>query len=86
MTFSVADESSTIILENVDDLKVLSSPDYPNNYPHNASVTFTVLSPKDSIVKLDFLELSVHSGCDDRIELFNGKLRLYSREEQLIYG
>ena len=75
MTFSVGDEGSTIVLENINDLKVLSSPDYPDNYPSNANVTFIVLAPQDSFVKLDFLELNIHSGCDDKIVTFDGKLR-----------
>ena len=82
MTFSVADESSIIALEKINDLKVLSSPGYPDNYPANANVTFTVLSPEGIFVKLDFLDLHIHPNCDDRIETFDGKLSLYSREGQ----
>ena len=81
MTFSVADESSIIVLENINDLKVLSSPDYPYNYPSNADVTFIVLAPEGSFVKLDFLELDLPSECDDKIETFDGKLRFFLKKD-----
>ena len=73
MTFSAVFETSTIVLEKVNDVKALSTPGYPNDYPANAKITFTVLSPEGSRIKLDFLNLFLSSGCEDRINTYDGK-------------
>ena len=69
----VTDESSTTILGNENDLKVLTSPDYPSNYPHNTYITFTVYSPEGSNVKVDILDLYIEYYCDDPIYIYDGK-------------
>ena len=55
-------------------MKVLTSPGYPSNYPHYTDVTFTVLSPEGSNVKLDFLDFYIEYGCyDDPVHIYDGK-------------
>ena len=69
----MTDQSSTTVLGNKNDLKVLSSPGYPSNYPHNTYITFIVYSPEGSNVKLEFLDLYIESYCDDPIYIYDGK-------------
>ena len=73
MIFSAAFETSTIVLEKVNDVKALSTPGYPNDYPANAYIRFIVLSPAGSVIKLDFLNLFLSSGCEDRINTYDGE-------------
>ena len=86
LPLSVTDESSTTILGNENDFKVLTSPGYPNNYPVYADVTFVILSPEDSNVKLDFLDLDIHEGCShDVLYIYDGKSHDPMNICQLLY-
>ena len=71
---SVTDESSTTILANENDFKVLTSPSYPNSYPDNAEVTFVILSPEGTNVKLDFLDLDIQESWSQAVlYIYDGK-------------
>ena len=70
----MTDKNSTTVLGNENDVKVLTSHDYPSYYPHNTNLMFTVRSPDGSNVKLDFLDFYIESGCyDDSVHIYDGK-------------
>ena len=73
----MTDQNSTTILRNENDLKVFTSPGYPNNFPHNTYIEFTVHSAERSYVKLDFLDLHIEtfSFCNNPIRIYDGKLQ-----------
>ena len=75
ITLAVTDRNSTTILRNENDFKVLATPGYPNDYPNNTYIVFTVHSPEGSNVKLDILDLRV-SYCNDPTHIYDGKLHV----------
>ena len=53
---------SNITLSSRDDIKLISSPDWPDPYPYNAVVTIVINSPDNSTIKITIFNLQVQCG------------------------
>ncbi|XP_070174131.1 cubilin-like [Littorina saxatilis] len=54
---------------------IITSPDYPNNYPHNRNCTWTISVPTGQQIRLNFTQFSLeqHFSCNyDYLEIRNG--------------
>ena len=73
LTFiSVISASSSVSLE-IDDVKLISSPNWPQDYPDNADRTYTIYSPEGSSVKVLVLDLLLEGICDfDTVYIYDG--------------
>ena len=70
----VSDTTGTILLNSEDDFRIITSPGYPDNYPHDAFVVYTILSPEGTHIRLDILEFLVYRGCyEDVMYIYDGK-------------
>ena len=76
--FPVITIGSTVFLPRKG-VKLISSPNWPNDDPYNANGTSIIRSPDGSHIKLVVLDLSLQSGCIyDTVRLYDGKRRIYS--------
>ena len=70
---SVTAIGSSISLGN-DDVRLISSPFWPNDYPASTIRTTVVRSPVGSSIKLVILDLSLESSCSyDTVGIYDGK-------------
>ena len=60
---SVTTNSSTMVLEPSNDVRLISTPGYPSSYPSYTERNFVVVTPEGYNVKLDVLDLHIPSGC-----------------------
>ena len=73
LLISVTTTSATMTLET-GDVKLISSPRWPENYPYYTYRSFTVYAPQNSIVKLEVLDLHLRSSCSyDTLTIYDGK-------------
>ena len=71
---SVSTVASTITLETTEAFHAISSPNYPEDYPSLQFIRFIIISPEDSSIELNILDLSVQPGCINQIlEIYDGK-------------
>ena len=46
-------------MENTEAFQAISTPNYPNNYPDDANVTFIVYSPDGTLIRIYFLDFVI---------------------------
>ena len=61
----VTEMASTVTLTNANDIRLISSPNWPEPYPSNTNVSITVNSPEGSMIRLTVLDLDLPGGCED---------------------
>ena len=78
-SLSVITSSRTVHLDDVNDFRAFTSPNWPSYYPNNAYQRFTVYSPVGTVVKLEVLSLKLQGSCSyDTITFYDGKYWCYS--------
>ena len=71
----VTNSDATITLSSTDDVKLITSPDWPDPYPNNANITVVIDSPDGSTIKLTVLNLELEEPCGiDNLIIYDGKL------------
>ena len=74
-SFLVITSSATVELDDVNDFRAFTSPNWPNNYPNDAYRRFTIYSPVGTAVKLEVLDLQLEGyDCNtDPIIIYDGE-------------
>ena len=68
--------SSNITLRQ-DDVKLISSPDWPGEFPAINYWTFVIHSPQNTSVKLTILDMNMKGKCDHfNLTVFEGKIAI----------
>ena len=71
----VTNMDSNITLSSRDDIKLISSPDWPDPYPNDATVVMEINSPENTIIKLTVLDLELERPCgNDNLLIIDGNL------------
>ena len=75
----VTTNSSTLVLEPSNDVRLISTPGYPGYYPSYTNRRFVVVVPEGYNVKLNVLDLYIRSGCyNDYIDIYDGNITFYN--------
>ena len=75
--------TSTITLTTPEEPHIISSPNYPGNYPNNVEMTVNIIAPMGSNVELIFLDLELSSSCANPLVISESKLYYSFKHDKL---